>query len=45
VTRFIHRICKGSRGSGIPKNGPKSITAISLALQLSRYLMKRRMLS
>ena len=45
VTRFIQRIWSGRRGSGMPKSGPSSITAISLALQLRRYLMNFRMLS
>ncbi len=33
VTRFIHRICNGSSGSGMPRNGATSITQISPELQ------------
>ena len=32
MTRLIHRICKGSRGSGIPRNGATNISQSSLEL-------------
>lgn len=38
VTRLIQRICRGSSGSGKPKNGPSSITHNSPAVVASMYL-------
>ena len=32
VTRLIHRICSASKGSGMPKKGPTSITKSSPVL-------------